>query len=82
MVALRRRYPDWGARKLQVLLRQWGIELPRSTIHRVLLRHGLINDRDGHSPAPQRFERSAPNELWRVPTERGCRWVGGLTLGP
>lgn len=66
VVALRACYPDWGARKLQVLLRAGGIELARSTIHRILLRHGLIREQDGHSPAPQRFERSAPNELWQM----------------
>ena len=30
VMALRQQYPDWGARKLQVLLRQRGIELARS----------------------------------------------------
>src|SRR5581483_11162315 len=42
IVALRQVYPDWGARKLQVLLGRQGIELPSSTVHRVLLRHGLV----------------------------------------
>jgi transposase len=31
IVALRRVYPDWGARKLAVLLSREGIELPSST---------------------------------------------------
>lgn len=66
VVALRQCYPDWGARKLQVLLRRGGMELARSTIHRILLRHGLIREGDGHSPAPQRFERGAPNQLWQM----------------
>ena len=83
VLALRRRYPDWGARKLQVLLRPWGIELARSTIHRILLRHGLVNDRDGHSPATQRFQRGAPNELWQMdfkgPLHRG-ESVGPLSV--
>jgi hypothetical protein len=38
--ALREAYPDWGARKLAVLLDRQGIRLPSSTIHRVLLRLG------------------------------------------
>jgi transposase InsO family protein len=83
VVALRRRYPDWGARKLRVLLRRQGITLARSTIHRVLLRQGLISDGDSHSPALQRFERSTPNELWQMdfkgPLQRG-HTVGPLSV--
>ena len=66
MAALRRRYPDWGARKLKVLLRQRGIELARSTIHRILLRHGLIQEPEHAGRALQRFECQAPNELWQM----------------
>jgi transposase InsO family protein len=83
VIALRRRYPDWGARKLRVLLGRQGVELTRSTIHRVLLRHGLIHPGDGHSPASQRFERSRPNELWQMdfkgPLQRGDT-VGPLSV--
>jgi transposase len=39
VVEVRLRYPDWGARKLRVVLAREGIELPRNTIHRILLRH-------------------------------------------
>src|SRR5215469_11139603 len=66
IVALRRVYPDWGARKLSVLLGRQGIELPSSTVHRVLLRHGLVRDQDRHRPALRRFEREHPNELWQM----------------
>jgi transposase InsO family protein len=66
VVELRCRYPDWGARKLQVLLRQRGVELARSTIHRILLRHGLVQEGDRHCAATQRFERDAPNQLWQM----------------
>jgi len=66
VVELRQRYPDWGARKLQVLLRQRGLELARSTIHRILLRQGLVPGPSGCGAAPERFERSAPNELWQM----------------
>ena len=75
VVAVRLRYPDWGARKLRVLLQRQGIELTRSTIHRVLLRHGLVGAADGHSPAMKRFERGRANELWQMdfkgPLQRG-----------
>jgi hypothetical protein len=40
------RYADWGARKLRVLLSRKGGELPRSTIHRILLRHDLVREED------------------------------------
>ena len=57
VIALRRRYPDWGARKLRVLLSEQGVELARNTIHRILLRHGLVHPEDRHELAAQRFER-------------------------
>jgi transposase InsO family protein len=66
VVALRRQYPDWGALKLADLLRREQIVLPRITVHRILLRHGLVRDRDRHRPATQRFEREAPNQLWQM----------------
>ena len=63
---LRRQRPDWGARKLQPLLRGEGIVLPVITVHRVLLRHGLVRPDDRRSQAWQRFERAAPNQLWQM----------------
>ena len=83
VVALRQRYPDWGARKLKVLLRQRGVELARSTIHRILLRHDMIHEPEHPGLAPQRFERSAPNELWQMDF-KGPLWpaerVGPLSV--
>src|SRR5208283_1336972 len=66
VVEVRQRYPDWGARKLQVVLAREGVELTRSTIHRILLRHDLVREPDRHPQALQRFERGAPNELWQM----------------
>jgi transposase InsO family protein len=66
VVQLRQRYPDWGARKLQVLLRRAGVSLPLSTIHRILLRRGLVRIEDRHAAALQRFERAEPNQLWQM----------------
>jgi transposase InsO family protein len=75
VVEVRQRYPDWGARKLQVMLARGGVELTRSTIHRILLRHGLVQQQDRHRAAVQRFERGQPNELWQMdfkgPLRRG-----------
>ena len=55
VVQLRVRYPDWGAAKLSVLLGREGIQLPKSTVHRILLRYDLVHPEDRHSQAPQRF---------------------------
>jgi transposase InsO family protein len=69
VVALRQRWPDWGAPKLQHLLRQEHPEaqgIAVRTVHRILERHALILEQDRHGPAPKRFERAAPNELWQM----------------
>jgi transposase InsO family protein len=65
-VALRSERPDWGARKLAFLLEAEGTELPVITVHRVLLRHGLVLDREQRRTATKRFEREAPNQLWQM----------------
>jgi len=74
IVALRRVYPDWGARKLSVLLGREGVDLPSSTVHRVLLRQGLVRDQDRHRPAVTRFEREQPNELWQMDFKGPKNW--------
>jgi transposase InsO family protein len=83
VVKMRQRYPDWGARKLQVLLAREQVELTRSTIHRVLLRHDLVRDHDRHPQATSRFERSTPNELWQMDFKSPKGWnaaVGPLSV--
>ena len=47
-MALRQQRPDWGAHKLQVLLKQAGVDLPVITVHRILLRflNGSLGARD------------------------------------
>ena len=83
VIVLRRRYPDWGARKLRVLLAEQGVELARNTIHRILLRHGLVHAEDRHEAASERFERSRPNELWQMDFKGPKLWhqaVGPLSV--
>ncbi|QNI34936.1 IS481 family transposase [Alloacidobacterium dinghuense] len=83
VMALRRRYPDWGARKLSVLLERSGQQLPPSTIHRILRRHDLVRDRLQSSRCCQRFERSHPNELWQMDFKGPSGWnqeVGPLSI--
>jgi transposase-like protein len=68
IVKLRKRYPDWGARKLHQILSQDtpGMALSLSTVQRTVSRTGLIHESDRHVPATQRFERASPNELWQM----------------
>ncbi len=68
VVALRRE-TGWGAKKLHLVLRdEQAVGVPVRTIHRILERRGLLSE-DRHAPAPQRFERSQPNELWQMDTK-------------
>ncbi len=66
IVALRRQRPAWGARKLAVLLEREGLVLPVITVHRVLVRHDLVLDRESRRQAVGRFEREQPNQLWQM----------------
>ena len=80
VVAVRQQYPDWGARKLAVVLDREGTGVPVSTIHRILLRHDLVRGEDRHIPAVKRFERSRPNELWQMDFKGPKNWP--QYLGP
>lgn len=83
VVQMRQRYPDWGARKLQVLLAREGVALPRNTVHRILLRHDLVREEERRTPALQRFERGQPNELWQMDFKGPKGWpqaVGPLSV--
>jgi transposase InsO family protein len=66
VVEERQRRPDWGARKLRVLLQREGIEKPEGTIHRILRRHHLIQPHQQHPSALKRFQREQPNQLWQM----------------
>ena len=83
VIALRLEYPDWGARKLEVLLNREGVKLTRSTIHRILLRYDLVRDADHHPQAVKRFERERPNQLWQMDFKGPKNWphaVGPLSV--
>ena len=83
VIALRLEHPDWGARKLEVLLRREGVKLTRSTIHRILLRYDLVRDGDRHAPAVKRFQRERPNELWQMDFKGPKNWphsIGPLSV--
>jgi transposase InsO family protein len=66
-----------------VLLAREGRALPSSTVHRVLLRYGLVRGEDRHRPAVQRFEREQPNQLWQMDFKSPKGWdqpVGPLSV--
>ena len=80
VIGLRLRYPDWGARKLQVMLAREGVVLTASTVHRILLRYELVREQDRPSQATLRFERARPNELWQMDFKGPTHWQG--KVGP
>jgi transposase InsO family protein len=80
VVEMRTQRPDWGARKLQYLLTQEKIHLPVITLHRILLRRGLVRPQDRFRTATQRFERGAPNQLWQMDFKSPVGW--GAPVGP
>lgn len=71
LVALRKRHPTWGPKKLlDVLERKHGeLELPaRSTVAEILKRRGLVRTRvrrrrEGHPGRPEQ-KASRPNQIW------------------
>ena len=83
VIGLRLQYPDWGARKLRVVLIREGLTLTHSTIHRILLRYDLVGDQERHPQAVKRFERERPNELWQMDFKGPKNWphaVGPLSV--
>ena len=83
VIELRQQRPDWGARKLQVLLQREQIHLPVITVHRILIRHGLVRPQDQHQTATQRFERGTANQLWQMDFKGPVGWdapVGPLSV--
>lgn len=64
---LQLRWPDgWGARKIAQLLWEEGVRVSVATVHRTLWRRGQVHVIDQHGPAPGRFTRPAPNDLFQA----------------
>ena len=68
IIALRKKHPDWGGRKLKRLLENAGYKpIPAaSTITQILNRNGLLNPREREAQASLRFEHTYPNSLWQM----------------
>lgn len=67
ITGMRRAHPGWGARRIRDQLVLAGQDPPAvSTIHAVLVRHGLVEPQPSVVAAPGRFERDRPNDLWQI----------------
>jgi transposase-like protein len=78
ILSLRRENPEWGARKLKVVLeRSHPDKTPSaSTINVILQRNGLINPQKSLQHVPvQRFEYGQPNELWQMDFKGGFKML-------
>ncbi|RYZ31342.1 MAG: transposase [Propionibacteriaceae bacterium] len=76
---LRREGWDHGARSIQARLERAGVAVPSArTVHRVLVREGLIAPEPAKRPRSsyRRFEHPAPNACWQLD---GTQW--SLTQG-
>ena len=79
-MALRRRYPRWGARKIRRRLHALDMAaVPAcSTITSIFHRHGLIHpEESGGRRDWQRFEHPVPNSLWQMDFKRPVKSLAG-----
>jgi transposase-like protein len=79
---LRRTHPRWGARRIEFELGRNGCpgRIPsRITIHRVLIRHGLVDavPRRRRRQDYRRWQREVPMELWQLDIVDGIRLADG-----
>ncbi len=67
---MRAAHPRWGPRRLAFELGKAGVDLvpSRSTVYRVLVRHGLVaaRKRKRRRQDYKRWQRDAPMELWQL----------------
>lgn len=83
VVAVRVAHPAWGARKIAHVLRRDGVAAPAvSTVHAILIRHGLIVPDQGGPPASRRFEMAAANLLWQMDFKGWIRLGDGRPCHP
>ena len=84
IVALRSEHPGWGPRTLLHYLEREGVEhLPgRSSVHRCLLRHGLIEPQQRRRKRAdyRRWERLRSMELWQMDVMGGVMLEDGREL--
>jgi transposase InsO family protein len=79
---LRRNHPRWGARRIEFELGRNGcpgLVRSRMTVHRVLIRHGLVEvvPRRRRREDYKRWQREVPMELWQLDIVGGIRLADG-----
>lgn len=79
---LRRTHPRWGARRIEFELGRNGCPGPvpsRITVHRVLVRHGLVEvvPRRRRRQDYRRWQREVPMELWQLDIVDGVKLADG-----
>ena len=86
---LRRVYPRWGAQRITHELTLRGVDAPpsRSSVYRILIRHGLVAaQQQNHKRKYRRWQRDAPMQLWQIDIMGGvfladgreCKLVTGI----
>jgi len=78
---MRRTHRRWGARRIVYELGRLDPYAPapaRATVHRVLVRNGLVNPQEQlHKRVYKRWEREAPMHLWQLDLVGGVFLAGG-----
>ena len=82
---VRRQHPRWGAKRIRMeLLRKppEGVVIPSTaTVNRILVRHGLVNQRKRRRPRESyvRWQRPAAMQLWQLDIVGGVMLVDPVT---
>ncbi|MDF2742206.1 MAG: Integrase catalytic region [Actinomycetia bacterium] len=82
---VRRQHPRWGAKRIRMeLLRKppEGVVIPSTaTVNRILVRHGLVNQRKRKRPRDSyvRWQRPAAMQLWQLDIVGGVMLVDPVT---
>lgn len=84
VLGVRAAHPAWGGRKIRAWLMRAGKPAPAaSTVTAILRRNGVaVGELGGGAPPFQRFEHSAPNELWQMDFKGHVGLAGGGRLHP
>ncbi len=83
VVEMRGQRAGLGRAQVAGVLEREEIHLPVITVHRILLRRGLVRREDRFRAAMERFERCAPNQLWQMDFKSPLGWdaaVGPLSV--